>query len=327
MIRNLVDTLNIEVYSGTGGNGIVSFRKLKTRKRAIPDGGSGGKGGDVYFCGQAGLDDLRHIKSNSLRAAAGKDGRKGSKKGEDGAPLIVNVPLGTRVLDRESGHLLLEINDTTRHLLITGGKAGHGNTGSQRPRGSSLPLSNSTLGEEGTYLALTLDYRLPLDVGIVGFTNAGKSTLLSRISSARPLIDGYPLTTRFPQIGICDPSAQDKDFFGKPLTIVEIPALTSAQGEKFLKHLLHGKLIIYCIDTEHKPLAQQFAAMQRKLASYDEALRHKQALLVVRGQTTEQPEHIINDGMRLDVVSMPTEASTCVALQQKIFQLWQQARE
>ena len=319
MIRNLVDTLNIEVYSGAGGNGIVSFRKLKTRKRAIPDGGNGGKGGDVYFCGQASLDDLRHIKSSSLRAAAGKDGRKGTKTGEDGAPLIINVPLGTRVLDCELGHLLLEINDTKRHLLITGGKAGHGNNGSQR--------HTATQGEGGTHLALTLDYRLPLDVGIVGFANAGKSTLLSRISSARPLIEGYPLTTRSPQIGICDPSAQDADFFGEPLTIVEIPALTSTQGEKFLKHLLRGKLIIYCIDTDGEPLKQQFDALHRQLIAYDEALRHKQALLVVRGKTTAQPKHIINDGMRIDVVPMPIKASSCMALQQRIFQLWQQARE
>ena len=327
MIRNLVDTLNIEIYSGAGGKGIVSFRKLKTRKRAIPDGGSGGKGGDVYFCGQASLDDLRHIKSSSLRAAAGKDGRKGSKTGEDGVSLIVNVPLGTRVLDRERGHLLLEINDTTRQLLITGGKPGHGNTGSQHSRGS-LPLSSSaTQGEEGTYLALTLDYRLPLDVGIVGFANAGKSTLLSRISSARPLIDGYPLTTRTPQIGICDPSAQDTDFFGEPLTVVEIPALTSTQGEKFLKHLLRGKLIIYCIDTDGEPLAQQFEILQRQLTIYDEGLRHKQALLVVRGKTAEQSEHIISDGMRIDIVPIPAGTSACVALQQRIFQLWKQARE
>ena len=327
MIRNLIDTLNIEVYSGAGGNGIVSFRKLKTRKRAIPDGGSGGKGGDVYFLGQASLDDLRHITSSSLRAAAGKDGRNVSKRGEDGAPLIVNVPRGTRVLDRERGHLLLEINDTTRQLLITGGKPGHGNTGSPRSRGS-LPLSSSaTQGEEGTYLTLTLDYRLPLDVGIVGFANAGKSTLLSRISSAHPLIDSYPLTTRSPQIGICDSSAQDEDFFGEPLTVVEIPALTSTQGEKFLKHLLRGKLIIYCVDTDGEPLAQQFELLQRQLTTYDECLRHKQALLVVRGKTADQPEHIISDGMRIDVVTLPAETGACVALQQKIFQLWQRARE
>ncbi len=319
MIRNLIDTLNIEVYSGAGGNGIVSFRKLKTGRRAIPDGGSGGKGGAVYFCGQVGLSDLRHIRSSSLRAAAGKDGRKGSKTGEDGAALIIHVPLGTRVLDRERGHLLLEINDTTRQLLITGGKAGHGNTGS--------PRHVATAGEEGMHLALTLDYRLPLDVGIVGYANAGKSTLLSRISSARPLIDDYPLTTRSPQIGICDPSAQDRDFFGEPLTVVEIPALTSAQGGKFLKHLRGGKLIIYCIDTDGMPLAQQFETLQRQLTTYDEGLRHKQALLVVRGKSAEQPEHIISAGVRIDVVPLPAETSACAALQRKIFRLWQQARE
>ena len=318
MIRNLIDTLNIEVYSGAGGNGIVSFRKLKTRKRAVPDGGSGGKGGDVYLRGQTSLDDLHHVKASLLRAARGKDGRKGDKTGEDGAPLIINVPLGTRVLDREQGHLLLEINDTTRQLLITGGKAGHGNSGS--------PHHSATQGEAGTHLSLTLDYRLPLDVGIVGYANAGKSTLLSRISSARPLIDDYPLTTRSPQIGICDASAQDKDFFGEPLTVVEIPALPSAQGEKFLKHLLRGKLIIYCLDTSNEPLAQQFETLQRQLSAYDESLRHKQMLLVVRGKNTEQPEHIISNGMRIDVVPIPAETRACVALQQKIFQLWQQAR-
>ena len=317
MIRNLVDTLNIEVSSGAGGSGIVSYRKLKTRKRAIPDGGNGGKGGDVYFCGRASLDDLRHIKTLSLQAAAGKDGHKGSKTGEDGAALVVPVPLGTRVLDRQRGHLLLDINDTTRHLLITGGKAGHGNAGSQR--------HTATQGGEGTQLSLTLDYRLPLDVGIVGFANAGKSTLLSRISSARPRIDGYPLTTRSPQIGICDPSTQDADFFGEPLTIVEIPALSSTTGQKFLKHLPRGKLIIYCIDTQAASLAQQFDNLQRCLATYDEGLCHKQALLVVRGKHTEA--HLIRNRVRIEVVPLPVAAHACAILQQKIFQLWQQAHE
>ena len=317
MIRNLVDTVNLEVYSGAGGNGIVSFRKLKTRKRAIPDGGNGGKGGDVYFCGQTKLDDLRHIKSNTLRAAAGKDGRKGSKTGEDGTPLIINVPLGTRVLDRERGHLLLDIDDTTRHLLIAGGKPGHGNTGSHR--------HTATAGEAGTCLALTLDYRLPLDVGIVGLPNAGKSTLLSRISSAHPPIDSYPLTTRSPQIGICDPSTHNADFFGEPLTVVEIPAITSTHGEKFLKHLLRGKLIIYCIAADETPLAQQFATLQSKLADYDEALRHKNTLIVVYGDTAACPAHIVNAGLRIDVVPMPIETDACTALQRKIFQLWERS--
>ena len=286
MIRNLVDTLNIDVYSGAGGNGIISFRKLKAKKRAIPDGGNGGKGGDVYFCGQASLDDLRHIKANCLRAAAGKDGRKSSKTGEDGTPLLINVPFGTRVLDRERGHLLLDINDSSRHLLLTGGKPGHGNTGSPRMQDAS-PLSRAaTQGEEGKQLTLTLDYRLPLDVGIVGLANAGKSTLLSRISSARPLIEGYPLTTRSPQIGICHVSA---DFFGEPLTVVEIPALNNTQGEKFLKHLLRGKLIIYCFAASDTPLPEQFAALQGILSTYNESLRHKQALLVVCDKCDSTP--------------------------------------
>ena len=333
MIRNLVDTLNIDIYSGVGGNGIVSFRKLKTKKRTIPDGGNGGKGGDVYFCGQTSLDDLRHIKAHVLRAAAGKDGRKSSKTGEDGAPLVINVPFGTRVLDRERGYLLLEINDTSRNLLLTGGKQGHGNTGSQRHTATrfnrdrttdSMPFSHSTQGEEGGHLSLTLDYRLPLDVGIVGSTNAGKSTLLSRISSARPLIDSYPLTTRFPHIGIC---AARTDFFAEPLTVVEIPALTSAQGEKFFKHLLRGKLIIYCIAMDDPPLPAQFAALQHKLTTFNEALRHKQALIVVCNNSTASLQHIVCEGRRVEVVPMPTNADDSKALQQKIFQLWQQARE
>ncbi len=316
MIRNLVDTINIDVHSGAGGNGVVSFHKLKTKKRAIPDGGNGGKGGNVYFRGQTSLDDLRHLKTNTLRAAAGKDGGKGSKTGEDGAPLIVNVPLGTRVLDRTHGHLLLEINTTDRQLLLTGGKSGHGNTGSQR--------HTATRGEKGDQLAITLDYRLPLDVGIVGLANTGKSTLLSRISSARPPIEDYPLTTRWPQIGICAPHT---DFFDNPLTIVEIPALTSTQGEKFLKHLLRGKLIIYCIATNNPPLSTQFAALQRRLTTYNEALRHKQALIVTCHHPTPAPPHIVYEGRRIEVVPMPADTDTSKALQHKILQLWRQARE
>lgn len=316
MIRKLVDTLNLEVSSGTGGSGIVSFRKLRTKKRSIPDGGNGGWGGSVYLRGQASLDDLRHLKRSSLSASPGKNGRKGGKTGENGTPLIINVPLGTRVLDRASGHLLLEVTDSIRYLLIAGGKPGYGNAGSHR--------HTATQGEAGTQLSLTFDYRLAVDVGIVGFPNTGKSTLLSRISSARPQIDSYPLTTRSPQIGVCDLGAQLPDFFGKPLTLVEIPAITNGRtnGKKFLKHLLRCRLVIYCIDSSVAPLLQQFADLRRTLAAYDESLSHKTALIVV-SKTDKQPsypKYLTIDAGRIGVEQMPKTAN-CNALQKKIIQL------
>ena len=320
MIKNLIDTLNIEVYSGAGGDGVISFRKLKTKKRAIPDGGNGGRGGDVYFRGQERLDDLHHLNGHALRATAGKPGRKSNKTGENGTALVIDVPLGTRILDRNAGHLLLEVNDSTRHLLLAGGKPGYGNAGSHH--------HSATQGEAGSHLALTLDYRLPADVGIVGFTNTGKSTLLSRISSARPLIDSYPLTTRSPQVGICDPSTQLDNFFGQPLTVVEIPALATdnSHATKFLKHLLRTKLIIYSIAANATPLQQQFTTLQELLSAYDEGLYYKAALIIV-SHYEHPPKHIISAATRIDVVPMPNTASECVALQQKIVQLWERSGE
>lgn len=322
MLRNLVDTLHVEVQSGSGGDGVVSFKKIKAKSRGIPDGGNGGKGGVVCFQGNPARNDLSHIRDPLLRAGNGKAGQKSNKTGENGETLSISVPIGTRVIDRQSGHLLFEINTATKFLLAEGGKPGLGNAGSHR--------QSATQGGVGTRLAITLDYRLTADIGIIGLPNSGKSTLLSRISSAKPTIAAYPLTTKTPQLGVCDLAAELPDFFADPLTVVEIPALTEKipnAGFRFLKHLFKCKAIIYTIDATGTEIEKQFSALRENLRLCAEALAHRQVIAVVTKCDLNPdycyPVRLLTAGSIVRVVPAPV-ANTDVDFRKHIYRLVQE---
>ena len=265
---------------------------------------------------------MSHIRDPLLRAGNGKAGRKGNKTGENGETLSVSVPIGTRVIDRQSGHLLVEVNTETKFLLAQGGKPGIGNAGSHR--------QSATQGEVGTHLSLILDYRLTADIGIIGLPNSGKSTLLSQISSAKPVIADYPLTTRTPQLGVCDLTAELPDFFAEPLTVVEIPALSDKipnTGFKFLKHLFKCKTVIYTIDATGPDLEKQFASLQENLRLCDESLTHKYRVVVVtKGDLNpayRYPARILVSGSMIRVVSAPASGSD-LDFRKHIYQLVQE---
>lgn len=258
----LIDDLTIKIQSGAGGDGVVSFKKMRNSMRGIADGGNGGSGGNVYLTGDRRHDDLRHLVGKRFCASSGKDGRRTNKTGENGSSLTIFLPLGTRVLN--DNHLLFEISDTQQHLVARGGRGGLGNAGSQRQRAGC--------GQPAVQLSLQLDFRLVVDIALVGLANSGKSSLLAQLTTAKPTIAPYPFTTTTPQIGVCRIDGCP------PLTIVEIPALNRSKT-KFLKHLLNCKVIVYVI-ANNENLEGQLFDLRQQLVAFNEGLAHKHELVV-----------------------------------------------
>ena len=289
-VMQLIDDLTINVQSGAGGDGVVSFKKMRNSMRGIADGGNGGCGGNVYLIGDRRHDDLRCLVGKQFSASAGKDGRRTNKTGENGASLTISLPYGTRVLDRN--HLLFEIIDDQRqHLVVRGGRGGLGNAGSQRQRAGR--------GQPGVQLSLHLDFRLAVDIALVGFANAGKSSLLAQLTTAKPMIAPYPFTTTTPQMGVCRIDRCP------PLTIVEIPALNRSTT-RFLKHLLNCRIIVYVI-ADSKNLENQLFDLRKQLIDFDEGLSHKHELVVVTMHNDTPPPSLVAGR---PIVSAPPDRET-----------------
>lgn len=298
----LVDDLTIRVQSGAGGDGVVSFKRMRNNMRGIADGGNGGCGGNVYLVGDRRLDDLRCLVGKGVCASPGKDGRRTNKTGENGTSLTIPVPFGTRVLD--CGNLLFEIVDgRRRHLVARGGRGGLGNAGSQR--------QHAGRGQPGVQLNLQLDFRLTVDIALVGFANAGKSSLLAQLTTARPAIASYPFTTITPQIGVC--RIDD----GQPLTIVEIPALSHNRSRtRYLKHLSNCQLIVYVI-ADSKDLENQLSDLREQLVAFDEGLGAKRELIVVT-MDNKTSRSLIVAGKVIEVISPPPNRETLEKIFSKV---------
>lgn len=280
----LIDNLTIKIQSGAGGNGVVSFKKIRNNMRGIPDGGNGGAGGNIYLTGDRRHDDLRHLVGKRFYASSGKNGRRTNKTGENGGSLTVSLPFGTRVLN--DNHLLFEISNNKQHLVARGGRGGLGNAGSQRQRAGQ--------GQPGVQLNLHLDFRLTVDIALVGLANSGKSSLLAQLTTAKPTIAPYPFTTTTPQIGVCQIDGCP------PLTIVEIPAINRS---KTLKHLLNCKVIVYVV-ANNENLESQLSDLRKQLVTFNEGLAHKHELVVVN-TCNDTPPALLIAGKR--IVSLPPD--------------------
>ena len=197
-----VDQVTISVHAGKGGDGCCSFRREKFIPQGGPDGGDGGKGGDVVLETDSNLSTLIDLRYQKLyKAEDGRAGRSKDRTGRSGKPWIVRLPVGTLVKDADTGDLLVDLKEPRQKFIATcGGKGGHGNT-RFKSSANRAPRQFQT-GEAGEKRNLFLELKLLADVAIIGFPNAGKSTLISRISNARPKIANYPFTTLVPQLGV-----------------------------------------------------------------------------------------------------------------------------
>jgi GTP-binding protein len=244
-----LDEAGIHARGGRGGNGVVAFRREKYVPRGGPSGGDGGHGGSVWLVGEAGRNTLYHLQFASIyQAERGRHGEGSHRTGRSGADLAVPVPLGTEVYDRDTGVRLGEIiADGARLLVAAGGRGGRGNAHfatatHQAPR-------ESEPGQEGEEHRLRMELKLLADVGVVGLPNAGKSTLISTVSAARPKIADYPFTTLVPQLGVVAEGP-----VAEPFVIADLPGLIAgaAQGAglgiQFLRHVERCRLLVHLVD-------------------------------------------------------------------------------
>jgi GTP-binding protein len=284
-----LDESNIQVRGGRGGNGCVAFRREKYVPRGGPSGGDGGHGGSVYLVGEASRNTLYHLRFASLYAAQrGRHGEGSNKTGKSGEDLAVPVPLGTVAYDRDTGEMLGEILEDGQRLLVApGGGGGRGNARfatatNQAPR-------NAEPGREGGDRFLRLELKLLADVGVIGLPNAGKSTLISVVSAARPKIADYPFTTLVPQLGVVAERLAEGPL-DQPFVIADLPGLIAgaAQGAglgiQFLRHVERCRVLVHLVDLSGESgetgAVADLETVERELDAYNPELLRRARLIV-----------------------------------------------
>jgi GTPase len=273
------DHARITVAAGRGGDGGLSFRREKYVPKGGPDGGDGGRGGDVTLVADAALRDLSSLRGRtSFRAARGGNGRGGRRHGADGDAVEVRVPVGTQVL--EDGVLVADLaHDGARAVVARGGAGGRGNARFATPTRQAPRYAETGLGGESRELELHL--KLLADAALAGLPNAGKSSLLRRISNAKPKIADYPFTTIAPVLGTVD--GPD----GRQLTVADVPGLIEGAsegiglGHAFLAHLERARLLVHVIDASEHDAEARFATIDRELELYGAELEERPQLVVL----------------------------------------------
>ncbi len=279
-----IDEATIIVQSGNGGRGCVSFRRERYIPRGGPDGGDGGKGGDVILKTSPRKRTLFHLQNKKQhKAANGGHGQGSQKTGRGGAGLIIEVPPGTLVTDKESGAVVCDlVNADDQFVVARGGRGGQGN---MRFKSSTHRAPRfAQPGEPGQTLTLKLELKLLADIGIVGLPNAGKSTLISTLSSARPKIADYPFTTLIPNLGV----VQLRD--AEPFVVADIPGLIEGAhqgaglGAQFLRHVERTRILVHLIDASvldpEDPLAA-YHVVNKELVGHSRALAEKPQIVVL----------------------------------------------
>src|ERR687885_1120629 len=274
------DRAKIRVQAGRGGDGGLSFRREKHVPKGGPDGGDGGRGGDVVLVADPERRDLSWFaRSKSFEAGRGGPGRGRRQHGADGDDVELHVPVGTQVLDEE-GRLVADLaGPGARAVLARGGAGGHGNRRYATPTRQAPRFAE--VGLPGEEAELELRLKLLADAALVGLPNAGKSSLLSRISNARPKVAAYPFTTLEPVLGTVD--APD----GSQLTVADLPGLLEGAhegvglGHEFLAHLERARLLVHVIDAAAGDPTPQFATIDRELSEYGAGLETRPQVVVL----------------------------------------------
>jgi GTPase len=274
-----IDYAQIEVSSGKGGDGVVTFRREKYVSKGGPSGGNGGNGGSIIFETHPNLSTLLDFKyKRKYFAGNGKPGANSLKDGKNGEDVIIKVPVGTTIKDAETGEILLDLSEPNKKTVFAkGGIGGKGNSNFATPTRRTPRFA--TTGKPETYTKLTLELKLIADVGLVGFPNAGKSTLISKISAAKPKIADYPFTTLEPNLGI----VRYKDY--QSFTVADIPGIIEGAhqgkglGIKFLRHIERTKILLFLIDITSEDFQKDFDTLYNELKKYSKKLVDKKMLV------------------------------------------------
>jgi GTP-binding protein len=288
-MRAFVDQARVQVAAGRGGPGCVSFRREKYVPKGGPDGGDGGRGGDVVLAVDPHLKTLLDFRNRPLfRAASGERGEGANRTGRDGADLVIRVPAGTVVSD-DQGRVLADLVEAGEcWVAARGGRGGRGNAffasaTRQAPRYAQP-------GEEGEERRLELELKLIADLGIVGLPNAGKSTLLSRLTRARPKVAPYPFTTLSPNLGLARLDAE------REMVLADLPGLIEGAHEgkglglEFLRHVERTRGLVYLVDATSPDPAADFAVVRREIESYSRELAERPGIVALSKIDLVPPE-------------------------------------
>jgi len=279
-VKGFVDEVELEVSSGKGGDGAISFRREKYIPRGGPDGGDGGKGGAIVFKVKANVKTLSHLRQFPfIKAEDGKPGRGKRMHGRDGRNAVIYVPPGTVIKSAMTGEVLKDFTNTEEDwVFLEGGKGGKGNWHFRSPTRQTPRFASP--GQSGKSCKIVLELKLIADIGLVGLPNAGKSTLLSVLTHARPKIADYPFTTLIPNLGVM----QHK---GNEIIIADIPGIIedaskgAGLGLDFLKHIARTRLLIFLIDVSSEHPVRDYQVLMKEIKSYSEGLLARQCLVVL----------------------------------------------
>lgn len=303
-----VDKVKVSIRAGDGGNGMVSFRQEKFVDKGGPDGGDGGKGGDVVFVASRNQNTLAAFRfQKEVVAESGKPGFRRKRHGKSGKNLEVPVPVGTAIYD-ESGTILADmLHDGDRAVIAKGGDGGFGNAHfvssvRQVPRVAEK-------GEPGEELSASLELKMIADVGLVGLPNAGKSTLLASISNAKPEIANYPFTTLVPNLGMVDVGGETSLLFADIPGLIEGASEGKGLGDEFLRHIERTAVLIHLIDIYNESVVDAYKTIQNELKSYKVDLTDRPQIVALT-KIEGFDEEMIND--RIAELKTVTPKSTTV---------------
>lgn len=292
------DYVKINVKSGDGGNGAVSFRREKYVAAGGPDGGDGGKGGDVYFFVDPDANTLVDFRfKKKFKAENGKNGEGAHRYGRSGEDLHIGVPIGTIIRDAETNQVLADLSEKGQEeLILPGGRGGKGNSHFATSTRQAPRFSQD--GEKGLEKEIVLELKLLADVGLVGFPNVGKSTFLSRTTSATPKIANYHFTTLEPNLGVV------KSSYGDSFVIADIPGIIEGAsqgtglGLQFLRHIERTRLLLHVIDvsgTEGRNPVEDFNTINEELKQYSEKLAARKQIIVANKIDSMQDENLYKE--------------------------------
>ena len=281
IVDNFVDYVKLTIRSGKGGRGSTHLRREKYVPKGGPDGGDGGHGGNIIVRGNANLWTLQSFRfKKHFKAGNGGDGGGSRKSGISGEDVIVDVPLGTIIKDTNTDTVFFEINDeNTETILLKGGKGGRGNFHFKSPTNQTPRYSQAGLpGEE---LQITLELKVLADVGLVGYPNAGKSTLLSVLSDAKPKIADYEFTTLKPNLGIVAMSDYRSFIMADIPGIIEGASEGRGLGHYFLRHIERNSVLLFLLSSESDDIVKQYEVLLNELKKYNPELLDKQRLIAI----------------------------------------------
>ena len=292
------DYAKIIIKSGNGGDGAVSFRREKYVAAGGPDGGDGGRGGSVYFIVDPDSNTLVDFRfKKKFKAESGKNGEGARKYGKSGEDLYVKVPIGTIVKDAETGKVIADLSTPNQtELILPGGRGGKGNSHFATSTRQAPRFSQE--GEKGIEKEVILELKLLADVGLIGFPNVGKSTFLSRTTSATPKIADYHFTTLEPNLGVVKTSSGDSFVIADIPGIIEGASQGTGLGLQFLRHIERTRLLLHVIDVsgiEGRIPVEDFKVINDELKNYSEKLSARKQIIVANKIDSMQDENLYND--------------------------------